>query len=328
MIYKLLLTRECSQPVFTDHTSVVCGAPFEGVPLLRVSKQINEEASLVLYGSNKFHFVDNHGKRSSRRANDTSFMYYFLELVGKKNREQIQHLGIKINSHFVSYQRGELLAKERWYTSYATHMRSSYGKEIARAFELLSKGHNLKTVEIAFGGSYYCGFTMFCHFFRVMEDSLVIRALRNIRGVEELLVRDDANTPINPMFGAHLVCAGLKISVKGPKDRVTEQGAGASTGAKTGGKEEETSTGGKIEEPSIGSKIAARNGLQLRLDEVSERAEALKEQLNTIKHKPGNSGKEAMDKENQQVETLELRIQSLRDQAKRLGEKLGKIDKA
>ncbi|MCJ1477865.1 hypothetical protein MMC13_006538 [Lambiella insularis] len=118
----------------------------KGIAMLRVCKAIHAEAPSVLYGQNTFWFRDHSQMAIFKRPpplKQCSLMliYFFLQVIGAQNRKSIAHLELTVGN--VRYFYHETESSED-YQSYING-----GKFLGDAFDLLSKGHSLRSLELS-----------------------------------------------------------------------------------------------------------------------------------------------------------------------------------
>ncbi|KAI9875353.1 MAG: hypothetical protein M1830_008588 [Pleopsidium flavum] len=143
-----------------------------GGSILRTSKQIHNEAVPILYGKNHFIFIDGPTPLFSTSW-DMVGMYAFFVIIGRKNRMSIRYLTTQLTK-----------LSGASYHAYARNAR-----ELGDSFELLSLGHNLKSLRIDFGdGTWTRDRSTYWNFF---TGKKVIENLRKIKGVESFEILGD-----------------------------------------------------------------------------------------------------------------------------------------
>ncbi len=167
----------------------------DGCRLLRVSRQVNSEATTILYRENTFNFNDiehrvlwmiqtNVDWSGAAHECDVGHLYMFLRLIGRSNRQKLGSISLSLNHLGFCYSTGEAIPEES---------QAPLGDVLAKSFELLSEVHNLRTIEIKCGTSDGLHYS-YGHLFR-MRDTFVIRNLRKIKGIQQLICYEDGEYP-------------------------------------------------------------------------------------------------------------------------------------
>ncbi|KAI9717388.1 MAG: hypothetical protein M1812_004740 [Candelaria pacifica] len=182
--------------------------------LLRVSRQVHSEASTVLYRENTFAFSDTDYREDwvdevwdgASHDCDLGNLYTFLCLIGPSNRQKLRTLKFTMMHIGFAYSIGGIYPD----SDRPGEHRVPLGQVLANSFELLSKGHNLRTIEINCWqiSEYYA----YEHFFR-MRNSNVLRNLRKIKGIQKLICEEDEEYP-----GPCEIIRELKAEMNDPSD--------------------------------------------------------------------------------------------------------------
>ncbi|MCJ1297905.1 hypothetical protein MMC08_000693 [Hypocenomyce scalaris] len=154
----------------------------DGLPLLRACKQINQEASTVLYGRNKFYFDDTPHQRGATTVTcDFMFLYQWLRNIGMQNRMRLRTIELYFNTDQFYYSRGEHSRLSGAATT------QNFAKHLIDAFELLARGHALSKLEINFDLPSNNHGRLFRALFYNVQESGLIWQLGQITGLQELL---------------------------------------------------------------------------------------------------------------------------------------------
>ena len=157
------------------------------VSFLRTCKQINIEASTILYGRNVFVFEDPESKQDRLRGPSGQFyiptgglanMHSFLKVIGPRNRLQLWHVKLLIlywdivyDSKGAPYPCGPGINSE--------------DRSFADGLELLADGNHLSALEIGFELVALQDIPfVWCRFFRKKSQSRVLRALLKFNGLK------------------------------------------------------------------------------------------------------------------------------------------------
>lgn len=117
-----------------QHTNSAAKDNSMSVSILRTGKQIYGEAAPILYGKNHFTFIDGPAPRFSTMW-DLVGMYAFFVIIGRKNRMSVRHLTIRLTK----------------LSGVAYHGYARNARELGESFDILSQGHNLRSLHIEFG---------------------------------------------------------------------------------------------------------------------------------------------------------------------------------
>lgn len=142
MIYKLLFeTKNKHKTVTPDSVRTRQGVKSDenvlrlsgSLPFLRTCQQVHDEATAILYGNNEFKFeitpLCHLPLRSRSLYRDA---YVFLSRIGPQHHAQIQRIQLILTDEYCPWCERITL------------------RSFTAAIELLSKGHNLQTLEVAF----------------------------------------------------------------------------------------------------------------------------------------------------------------------------------
>lgn len=155
-----------------------------GVSILRVCKAVHAEAPSVLYNQNIFRFRDRQSTTAFRRAPPLKhcslmFIYLFLQVIGTQNRRSIAHLELTIGNIRYLYYEGEASQDYRSYIN--------AGKCLGDAFELLSHGHSLKSLELSFEAYKETGAQFYLpHLLRSTTQSRLLQQMMKLNGLVAL----------------------------------------------------------------------------------------------------------------------------------------------
>ena len=148
------------------------------VALFRTCRVIHEEAAAILYSQNTFEFSDInvccHGCTGDSDMDmeldmqgvkpcETPNFKLFLIDIGANNRMRLRHLVFTFCRDYDGFGR------------------NSQGRFIADAFNLLAKGHALRTLELEFSGQ--------AHIDDLEPSTSVLKELRKIKGLVELRIQ-------------------------------------------------------------------------------------------------------------------------------------------
>ena len=175
------------------------------LPFLQTCQQAYDEATAVLYGSNKFYFNDvPHPYETCNIVGchfqlplcDFVIMYAFLDQIGSGNRLKIQHLRLGFD--------------HRCLTGFIERNRF-----VCDALGLLAEAHNLRTLDLEFRGTLYLGPDI-CEDgpFRVHEihhipemladilrpDSPIRKQLEQFRGIQKVSISLEPNTGLRSIW--------------------------------------------------------------------------------------------------------------------------------
>ncbi|KAL9118232.1 MAG: hypothetical protein Q9187_005225 [Circinaria calcarea] len=191
----------------------------EGWNLLYTCKAINAEATPIVYGENVFCFDDNDDEdlweeadmQTSKDSVDAQLqqidesiymglpvwiyrtlptcpireMHAWLQNIGKQNRQSIRQIRIQLQYRNFCYYTDEpqiWLDEHDYYEEDLCHSPAG-GIFIGKAMELLSRGHGLRRLEIAFSCKKEGQTDLWQHFFREPSMSQLIQELAKLKGV-------------------------------------------------------------------------------------------------------------------------------------------------
>ena len=152
------------------------------VGFLRSCKQINTEASIILYGRNVFVFDDPTVKQDRLRGPSGYFhipttklanMRSFLQVIGPRNRLQLRHVKLLIA-----------------YWTFGSF--DSEDQSFADGLELLADGNQLSILEIGFEALVHHEIpNLWCRFFCKKSQSRVLRELLKFNGLKSFRLDAD-----------------------------------------------------------------------------------------------------------------------------------------
>ena len=163
------------------------------LPFLCTCQQVHGEATEVLYGGHIFWFDDTpHGGwtltmewlSGSHEATipqcDLLFMMGWLKAIGEKNRLKIRRIQLR----FSRDQSVRSITEGLFHEADGGQLHVTGGDLVAGALHLLSQGHNLQTLSIAFQKGLQDDNLAFKYFFR--PNGLLREFLSRIKGIKQL----------------------------------------------------------------------------------------------------------------------------------------------
>ena len=160
----------------------------DSVPLLRACSQTHSEGTVILYGTNQFHFkdtyhdcaVDYYAPCSCLKMSQITFLHSWLHSIGS-NRMKVKKFFIKIQNPCLLLFPEEMKDNLKAWPD----LDSYSGSHLGKAFELLSLNNNLQTLELDFSEAE--GNVPRLLFDRGMK-SVLVQKLSKITGLQELKV--------------------------------------------------------------------------------------------------------------------------------------------
>ncbi|KAI9790587.1 MAG: hypothetical protein M1835_000877 [Candelina submexicana] len=185
--------------------------------LLRVSRQISDEALAVLYGRNTFRFSDELDSYETRErfhntsANDiTDNMEFWLLKIGSSNRKRLRSFQVKTTGPWFDAGGRSSRNYDREYDDVEDDIEddetsdsesdssitdadvtadtiNAWNKGFTRSMDLLSAGHNLRSLSIIIADRLHPYSPIYVHVFRTW-NSVTVKALSRVTGLKEFKV--------------------------------------------------------------------------------------------------------------------------------------------
>ena len=193
-VYRLLLvTKHPNQHIFPDVNGTARRMRLswiylpdmgDSLSLLVTCKLVNQEASAVLYGCNKYLFDDRPytSGETGIPACDFTYLYSWLRHIGAENRKRLQWIQLHFRTPVFCYCWGERVTRTQ-----TQHTGAPY---LIKVFELLERGHGLQYLKLEFESMHKQtqNEQLYRHLFRVPGNSQLISQMTKIHGLQELQI--------------------------------------------------------------------------------------------------------------------------------------------
>lgn len=193
-VYRLLLvTKHRQQCIFADVNGTarrlnLCWGYLpdmgDSLSLLVTFKMINQEASTVLYGNNRYLFDDRPytSGETGIPACDFTYLYSWMCRIGAENRRRLRWINLRFRSWAFCYCHGEASIVDGY------PVQSPGAQYLIKVFELLAKGHGLRhlRLEINSMNKYVSDEMQYRHLFRPPNSSQLMTQMMKIHGLGEL----------------------------------------------------------------------------------------------------------------------------------------------